>query len=411
MASSLSFPKEKINIVLLEGIHQSAVDCFKDHGYTNVELIEKALDGDALKEKIRYAHVVGVRSRTQLTAEVLKTAERLMAIGCFCIGTNQVDLEVARDLGIPVFNAPHSNTRSVAELVMGEAVMLMRGILDKSNSCHGGGWMKSAVNSYELRGKTMGIIGYGHIGSQLSILAESFGMKVVYFDVVPKLPIGNAAQVKSMEELLSISNVVSLHVPALPSTVDLIKEAELSAIKEGAIFINASRGNVVDIEALASRLRSGHLLGAAVDVFPKEPASKQESFESPLRGLKNVILTPHIGGSTGEAQKNIGKEVATSIVQYSDEGSTTGVVNMPSLSLPCQGEERHRILHIHRNQPGILSTINQILSDAEVNILGQYLQTLPEVGYVVIELDQKGSQKVAENLANVPGTIRSRVLF
>ena len=411
MTQLLSFPKEKINVVLFEGIHQSAVDLFVEQGYTNVELLDKAYDGEELHEKIRQAHIIGIRSRTQITAEVLEHAERLMAIGCFCIGTNQVDLNKTRDLGIPVFNAPHSNTRSVAELVMGEAVMLMRGIFDKSNSCHNGGWMKSAANSYELRGKTLGIVGYGHIGSQLSILAESFGMKVVYYDVVPKLPMGNAKQISSLNDMLWMSDVVSLHVPALPSTVNLIKASQLKSIKKGAIFINASRGNVVDIEALADTLKSGHLLGAAIDVFPTEPASKKEAFESPLRGLNNVILTPHIGGSTGEAQVNIGKEVAKAIVQYSDEGSTTGVVNMPALSLPRQSDQRHRILHIHQNKTGILSTINQILSEAKVNILGQYLQTLPEVGYVVIDIDREGSQEVADQLAAIPGTIRSRILF
>lgn len=411
MTQQLSFPKEKINIVLFEGIHESAAKVFGDHGYTNVTLLDKALDGEELHKMVANAHFIGVRSRTQITSEVLDHCEKLMAIGCFCIGTNQVDLEKARCLGIPVFNAPHSNTRSVAELVVAEMVMLLRGLGDKSKTCHQGGWGKSAKDSYELRGKTLGIVGYGHIGSQLSILAEAFGMRVIYFDVVPKLAMGNARQVGSLEELLSSSDAISLHVPAAPDTVNLIDAKRFSQIKKGAIFINASRGNVVEIEALAESLKSGAILGAAVDVFPKEPASKNEEFESPLRGLKNVVLTPHIGGSTMEAQLNIGIEVANKLVQYSDDGSTNGAVNFPALSLPRQGDSRHRLLHIHHNQPGVLSHINQILTDEKVNILGQYLQTLPEVGYVVIDIDCEGSQDVAEKLSQIEGTIRSRILF
>ena len=411
MSQQLSFPKEKIKIVLFEGIHQSAADLFHNNGYTNVEMLDKALDGKALHDAVHNAHFIGVRSRTQITSEVLKHADKMMAIGCFCIGTNQVDLVRSRDLGIPVFNAPHSNTRSVAELVIAEMVMLMRGVPDKNKLCHEGGWDKSAANSFELRGKTLGIVGYGHIGSQLSILAEAFGMRVVYYDVVPKLAMGNAKQLDSMKEVFECSDAVSLHVPAAPDTVNLVGAKELANTKKGSIFINASRGNVVDVDALAQVLKSGHIIGAAVDVFPVEPASKNEEFKSPLRGLSNVILTPHIGGSTLEAQYNIGREVANKLVQYSDEGSTNGAVNFPDLSLPRQGDRRHRLLHIHKNQSGVLSTINQVLSEAKVNILGQYLQTIPEVGYVVIDIDRDGSELIANKLAQVPGTIRSRILF
>lgn len=411
MSQQLSFPKEKINIVLFEGIHESAAKLFGDHGYTNVTTLDKALDGQPLLDAVKNAHFVGVRSRTQLTAEVLEHCEKLLAVGCFCIGTNQVDLNKARDLGVPVFNAPHSNTRSVAELVVAEMIMLLRGLGDKNKACHEGGWDKSAVGSYELRGKTLGIVGYGHIGSQLSILAEAFGMKVLYYDVTPKLAMGNARQVASMAEMFAESDAISLHVPAAPDTVNLIDRESFKNIKKGAIFINASRGNVVEIEALADALKSGQLLGAAVDVFPKEPASKNEEFVSPLRNLPNVILTPHIGGSTMEAQLNIGIEVANKLVQYCDGGSTNGAVNFPDLSLPRQGDSRHRLLHIHQNKPGVLSAINQVLTDQKVNILGQYLQTLPEVGYVVMDIDCEGSADVADALARIDGTIRSRILY
>ena len=411
MSQQLSFPKEKINIVLFEGIHESAAKIFGDHGYTNVNLLDKACDGEELIDLVRHAHFVGVRSRTQLTAEVLAHCEKLSAIGCFCIGTNQVDLNKAREMGVPVFNAPHSNTRSVAELVVAEMVMLLRGLGDKNKACHEGGWDKSANGSFELRGKTLGIVGYGHIGSQLSILAEAFGMSVIYYDVVPKLAMGNAKQVATLPELLGSSDAISLHVPAAPDTVNLIDAECFSHMKQGSIFINASRGNVVEIDALVDSLKSGQLLGAAVDVFPKEPASKNEEFISPLRNLKNVILTPHIGGSTLEAQYNIGIEVSNKLVQYSDDGSTNGAVNFPALSLPRQGDTRHRLLHIHKNVPGVISSINQVLTEAKVNILGQYLQTLPEVGYVVIDIDRDGSDVIADQLAGIEGTIRSRILF
>jgi len=411
MGSQLSFPKDKIRIVLFEGIHQSAVDLLQENGYTNVELLPHALDGEALHQKVKSAHFIGIRSRTQVTEEVLQHAERLMAVGCFCIGTNQVDLEACLKRGVPVFNAPHSNTRSVAELVIGELVVLLRGLFDKSRDCHEGKWNKSAANSFEARGKTLGIVGYGHIGSQLSILAEAMGLQVRYYDVVPKLPMGNARQVASLEELLQTSDAISLHVPASEDTVNLIDAQRISQMKKGSVFINASRGNVVDLEALASALKKGDIMGAAVDVFPVEPAKKEELFESPLRGLGNVVLTPHIGGSTLEAQLNIGREVAGKMIQYSDEGSTNGAVNFPALSLPRQGELRHRLLHVHHNQPGILSSINNILADSKANVLGQYLQTLPNVGYVVIDTDVESSDGLLEKLSSVSGTLRCRILF
>jgi D-3-phosphoglycerate dehydrogenase / 2-oxoglutarate reductase len=410
MNSQLSFPKEKIRIVLFEGIHQSAVELFREHGYTNVELLPHALDGDALKEKVSQAQFIGIRSRTHVTEDVLAEADRLMAVGCFCIGTNQVDLEACLKRGVPVFNAPHSNTRSVAELVIAELVVLLRGLFDKSRDCHEGKWNKSAANSYEVRGKTLGIVGYGHIGSQLSILAESLGLQVRYFDVVPKLPMGNARQVASLEELLRTSDAISLHVPAAEDTVNLLDASRIAQMKKGSVLINASRGNVVDLEALASALKKKDLMGAAVDVFPVEPAKKEELLETPLRGLPNVVLTPHIGGSTLEAQVNIGREVAGKLIQYSDEGSTNGAVNFPDLSLPRQGEERHRLLHVHHNQPGVLSAINNILAESEANVLGQYLQTLPTVGYVVIDTDVKSSG-LLEKLSSVEGTLRCRILF
>lgn len=411
MGAQLSFPKDKIRVVLFEGVHQSAVDHFKENGYSNVELLPHALEGEALYEKISQAHFIGIRSRTHVTEEVLARAERLMAVGCFCIGTNQVDLEACLKRGVPVFNAPHSNTRSVAELVIAELVVLLRGLFDKSRDCHEGKWNKSAANSFEVRGKTLGIVGYGHIGSQLSILAESFGLNVRYYDVVPKLPMGNARQVGSLEELLKTSDAISLHVPAATDTVNLIDASRISQMKKGSVLINASRGNVVDLDALASALKAGDIMGAAVDVFPVEPAKKEELLESPLRGLDNVILTPHIGGSTLEAQLNIGKEVAGKMVQYSDEGSTNGAVNFPALSLPRQGDERHRLLHVHHNQPGVLSAINNILAESEANVLGQYLQTLPSVGYVVIDTDVKSSEGLLEKLSAVEGTLRCRILF
>ena len=405
-----STDKNKIKFLFLEGIHPSAVEVLKAAGYTNIESLTGALPEDELKAKIADVHFVGIRSRTQLTADVLSHATKLAAIGCFCIGTNQVDLNAARERGIAVFNAPFSNTRSVAELVLAEAILLLRGIPEKSAVAHRGGWLKSAENAYEIRGKTLGIIGYGSIGTQLSVLAEALGMKVVFFDVVTKLSLGNARQVAQLKELLAQSDVVSLHVPETQATQWMIGEPEIAAMKPGSVLINASRGTVVKIEPLAEALRQKKLLGAAIDVFPVEPRSNKDVFESPLRGLDNVILTPHVGGSTMEAQENIGIEVAEKLVKYSDNGTSTSSVNFPEVALPAH-PGKHRLLHIHRNVPGVLSEINKVFSDNHINIASQYLQTNEAIGYVVIDVDAAYSDMALAKLAEVPGTIRSRVLF
>lgn len=410
--SKLSMPKDKIKVLLLENIHPNAIAHFSNHGYATVETHKGALDSDALKEAIRDVHMIGIRSRTKLTAEVLDCAQKLMAIGCFCIGTNQVDLSAAQKLGIPVFNAPYSNTRSVAELVLGEVIMLARRIPEKSWSTHEGGWLKAVDGACEVRGKTLGIVGYGHIGTQLSILAEAVGMRVRYYDIVEKLALGNAQSCATLEELLAESDFVSLHVPQTPKTRNMMGAEQFARMKKGALFINAARGTVVDIDALASALSSGHLAGAAVDVFPKEPAANGDEFLSPLRGLRNVILTPHIGGSTLEAQANIGTEVAEKLVKYSDNGSTLGAVNFPEVQLPLQ-EVGSRFMHIHHNQPGILSRINEVLSERNCNITGQYLRTEGDVGYVVVDVQQslEEGQGVRRALEAIPGTIRTRFLL
>ncbi|MCS6100730.1 phosphoglycerate dehydrogenase [Shewanella baltica] len=405
-----SLDKDKIKILLLEGVHQSAVDVLERAGYTNIEYHKASLGDEALIESIKDAHFVGLRSRTQLTAEVLKRAEKLIAVGCFCIGTNQVDLATAESLGIPVFNAPFSNTRSVAELVIGEIIMLMRGIPERNAIAHRGGWMKTAAGSYEVRGKTLGVIGYGHIGTQLGILAETLGMRVVFFDIEDKLPLGNAQQIHSMEQLLAQADVVSLHVPETPQTKDMIGAAEFAAMKNGSIFINASRGTVVDIEALTVALKERHLAGAAIDVFPVEPQSNDDEFISPLRGLDNVLLTPHVGGSTAEAQENIGIEVAGKLAKYSDNGSTVSAVNFPEVSLPMH-KGTSRLLHIHQNRPGVLIKINQAFSEKGINIAAQYLQTTAEIGYVVMEVDTHQAEEALVELKAIEGTLRTRVLF
>ncbi|MDG6093941.1 phosphoglycerate dehydrogenase [Acetobacter sp. AN02] len=414
MAPLLSLPKDKIRILLLEGIHDSAVALLKASGYENVVRHKGALEGEALREALHGTHVVGIRSRTQLTREIIESADRLFAIGCFCIGTNQVDLNAAREFGIPVFNAPFSNTRSVAELVIGEIVMLMRRIFSRSGGCHSGEWDKSATNSWEVRGKTLGIIGYGSIGSQLSVLAEAMGMRVIYYDVVDKLGHGNASPTTSLDELLHESDVVSLHVPALPSTKNMIGAKEIATMKRGSFLINNARGNVIDLDAAAEALKSGHLLGAAIDVFPAEPKVAGERFSSPLQGLDNVILSPHIGGSTVEAQERIGVEVAKKIVEYSDIGSTFGAVNFPSVQLPT-GPRGTRFMHVHHNVPGIMSAINDIFSREKCNVTAQYLQTDGEVGYVVVEADTGGStdrdHDILERLRALEGTIRARLLY
>ncbi|SFX69568.1 phosphoglycerate dehydrogenase [Marinospirillum alkaliphilum] len=408
--SKTSLDKSKIKILLLEGVHQTAVDNFKANGYTNIEYHPKSLPEAELLKAVEDAHFIGIRSRTQLTEEVFAAAKKLVAVGCFCIGTNQVELYSALIRGIPVFNAPYSNTRSVAELVLGEMIMLMRGIPHKNAVCHRGGWVKSAEGSFELRGKKLGIVGYGNIGSQLSVLAEGLGMEVLYYDVVTKLPLGNARQVETMDELLGMSDVVSLHVPELDSTKWMVAADQLKKMKPGAHLINASRGTVVVIEDLADVLKSGHLGGAAIDVFPVEPRGNDDEFISPLRGLDNVILTPHIGGSTLEAQANIGKEVSEKLIRYSDNGTTTFAVNFPEVALPSH-PGKHRLLHIHENVPGVLSEINRVLSENGINISSQYLQTNEKLGYVVVDVDIEYSQQALEALKEVKGTIRSRVLF
>ncbi len=410
MTKTTSLDKGKIKFLLLEGIHPSAVELLQASGYTQVEVLPGALEGEELKARLSDVHFLGIRSRTQLTAEVFAAAPKLVAVGAFCIGTNQIDLDAAREHGVAVFNAPYSNTRSVAELVLAEAILLLRGVPEKNAAAHRGGWLKTAENAFEIRGKTLGIVGYGSIGAQLSVLAEALGMHVVFHDVVAKLPLGNARQARNLNELLAQADIVSLHVPELPSTQWLMGETEIAAMKPGAILINASRGTVVVIEALAAALRERQLLGAAIDVFPKEPKSNKDEFQSPLRGLDNVILTPHIGGSTMEAQANIGVEVAEKLVRYSDNGTTTRSVNFPEVALPAH-PGKHRLLHIHRNVPGVLSAVNQVFADHRINIAAQYLQTNDKVGYVVTDVDAASSDVAHEALAKVPGTIKSRVLF
>jgi len=404
-----SLAKDKIKILLLEGVHQSALEELTAKGYSNIEYIKTSLSESDLIEKIANVHFIGIRSRTQLNAEVLSHAKKLVAIGCFCIGTNQVDTVAAQELGIPVFNAPFSNTRSVAELVLGETLLLLRGIPEKSAKAHRGEWLKSAVGSVEARGKTLGIIGYGHIGTQLGILAETLGMHVRFYDIETKLPLGNASQVASLNALLGESDVVSLHVPETPQTQYMIGSAQFEAMKPGAIFINASRGTVVDIDALAKALTEKKVAGAAIDVFPIEPKGNADEFFSPLRGFDNVILTPHIGGSTKEAQENIGLEVASKLAKYSDNGSSLSAVNFPEVSLP-EHVNASRLLHIHHNQPGILTKINQAFADYGVNIAAQYLQTDDKIGYVVIDIESADSDQALKALKDIDGTIRARIL-
>jgi D-3-phosphoglycerate dehydrogenase len=408
-----SFSKDKLKIVLLEGVHSSAVDTFRADGYSNIDIHQKSLPEPQLIEAIRDAYIVGIRSATQLTQNVLESAPHLTAVGCFCIGTNQVDLATAQDLGVPVFNAPFSNTRSVAELVLAEIVLLMRGIPARNAAAHRGEWIKTAAGSREARGKTLGIIGYGHIGTQVGVLAEALGMQVIYYDIEMKLALGNARPVPTLEALLEAADVVTLHVPQTPQTNNLIDAPALARIKPGAGLINASRGNVVDIDALVGALESRHLSGAAIDVFPKEPKSNADTFVSPLRGRDNVILTPHVGGSTQEAQHDIGLEVSSKLLKYSNNGSTLGAVNFPEVSLPAYPGQ-HRLLHIHRNQPGVLSEVNSIFSEERINITGQFLQTNPKIGYVVIDIEapeRAVSMALRKRLDQVTGTIRTRILY
>jgi len=411
--TKLSLPKERISILLLEGISEKAVASFGRRDYTNVVRLPKAISEAELLERIADVHMIGIRSRTRLPERVIEAARKLFCVGCFCIGTDQVDLQAARRRGIPVFNAPYSNTRSVAELVLGEIIMLFRGVHQKSLAVHRGQWPKSAENSYEVRGKVLGIVGYGHIGSQLSVLAESVGMRVRFYDIEKKLAIGNAEPCDSLDALLADSDVVSLHVPDTPETREMIGARELKTMKPGAHLVNASRGKVVVIPALVDALQSGHLMGAAVDVFPVEPASNQDALESPLRGLDSVILTPHVGGSTQEAQQNIGTEVAEKLIAYSDSGTTVGAVNFPEVSLPVKDKEHvTRFLHIHENRPGILRTINDLLAERTLNVRGQYLQTDAEIGYVVVDVEGPVDEtELLETLRGIGGTVRARFLY
>jgi D-3-phosphoglycerate dehydrogenase len=408
-----SLDKGKIKVLLLEGVHPSGLAAFQADGYIQLKTNNKSLPEDKLIAAASDAYILGIRSATQLTAKVLENAPRLMAIGCFCIGTNQVDLDAAQDRGIPVFNAPFSNTRSVAELVLAEAILLLRGIPARNAAAHRGAWAKTATGSHEARGKTLGIVGYGHIGTQAGVLAESLGMSVIYYDIETKLALGNARPMGSLDALLESSDVVTLHVPETRQTYRMIGEAQLRRMKPGSMLLNASRGTVVDIDALVEALKSNHLAGAAIDVFPQEPKGAGDEFVSPLRGMDNVILTPHVGGSTEEAQENIGFEVAEKLIKYSNNGSTLSAVNFPEVSLP-EHAGQHRLLHIHRNQPGVLSGINQVFSEQRINIAGQYLMTNAKVGYVVIDIEidrPEVTQNLKRHLDEVPGTIRSRILY
>ena len=408
----LSLSKDRIKVLLLEGINDSAADLLVNAGYTNMTRLPKALDEDALVKALEGVHVLGIRSRTQLTDAVFARADRLFAVGCFSVGTNQVDLEAARGRGVPVFNAPFSNTRSVAELTIGEIVMLLRKITDRSVSAHGGGWDKSANGSFEVRGKVLGIVGYGNIGSQLSTLAEAMGMRVIYYDQTDRLRHGNTEPVDSLHELLGSADIVSLHVPETPQTAGMIGAEQIAAMNPGSYLINNSRGTVVDLDALAAALKSGHLAGAAVDVFPVEPASNNDRFVSPLQGLPNVILTPHIGGSTEEAQERIGAEVARKLIDYSDVGSTVGAVNFPQVQLAARPSGT-RFIHVQRNVPGMLRRLNDVFAARNVNIAAQNYQTDGEVGYVVMEAESIGAdaRDILREIRALEGTIRARLLY
>jgi len=411
--SKTSLDKSKIKILLLEGIHASAVDAFRADGYTNIESHPKALSESKLLEAIADSYFVGIRSATQLTARIFENAPRLIGVGCFCIGTNQVDLDAAQERGVPVFNAPFSNTRSVAELVLAEIVLLMRGIPERNALAHRGGWVKTATGSHEARGKCLGIVGYGHIGTQVGLLAEALGMRVVYYDIETKLMLGNAQPLPSLDALLEMADVVTLHIPETPQTYRMIGAEQLARMKPGARLINAARGTVMDIDALVEALESKRLAGAAIDVFPAEPKGNDDEFVSPLRRFDNVLLTPHVGGSTEEAQQNIGLEVASKLLKYSNNGSTVSSVNFPEVALP-EHPGKHRLLHIHRNQPGVLSRINAIFSELHINIAGQYLQTNPRIGYVVIDVDggeRTETREIRRRLNEVAGTIRTRILY
>ena len=405
-----SYPKEKINILFLENISDAAAEQFSNAGYSSVKKLSGALSDAELIKEIKNVHILGIRSKTRITPAVLHAAARLQAIGCFCIGVNQVDLEAASGQGVAVFNAPYSNTRSVAELVIGSSILLIRKITDKNKAAHEGRWMKDASGSHELRGKTLGIIGYGNIGSQVSVLAEALGMKVIFYDAETKLPLGNASDSKTLKDLLQEADIVTLHVPEIPSTKNIINKQTLALCKKGAVIINYARGTVVDLPALRHAILSGHIGGAAVDVFPEEPEKNGDPFVSVLQGLPNVILTPHIGGSTQEAQNNIGQDVSTKLFNYLEKGISTGSHSIPALALPPQ-EGAHRILHIHDNVPGVMGAINTILSKNKINILGQYLKTNAHTGYVVLDLNKNLSKEAIAALKEVTGTRKVRMLY
>lgn len=408
--NTTSYPKEKINILFLENISDAAVKHFKESGYVSVQKLSGALPEDKLIEAVKDIHLLGIRSKTQITPKVLEAAKKLQAIGCFCIGVNQVDLKAAKNNGVVVFNAPYSNTRSVAELVIGLAIMLIRRIPDKSKAAHDGVWLKEAKGSYELRGKTLGIIGYGNIGAQVSVLAEALGMKVIFYDTVTKLPLGNAVAKKTIKDVVSQADIITLHVPETQQTKNMINKTVIKQFKKGSILLNYARGEVVDLDALAVALKEGQLSGAAIDVYPWEPEKNGDKFATPLQGLPNVILTPHIGGSTEEAQENIGEDVSNKLFQYLETGMTIGSHTVPPLSLPLQ-EGTHRILHIHKNVPGVLSEINSTLSSHNINILAQYLKTNDEIGYVVLDIDKRLSNQALQLLKDVRNTIKARLLF
>ena len=410
MKQPTTFPKEKIKMLMLEGVHSSALKLFNDHGYNDIEVSKASMTENELVEKIKNIHLLGIRSKTQLSEKILNAANKLIGIGAYCIGTNQINMNAAIENGIAVFNSPFSNTRSVAELVIAHCINLMRRVFEKSEAAHKGKWMKDSSDSYEVRGKILGIIGYGHIGSQVSVLAENMGMKVIFYDIEPKLSLGNAVPVKTLNNLLEQADIITLHVPGHSSTKNLIDASRLKVMKKGAVLINYSRGDVVDLNAVKLSLENNHLHGFAVDVFPVEPQNNNEKFVTSIQGIPNVILTPHIGGSTQEAQENIGLDVAGKLISFLETGSSNGSLSVPALSLPVQ-QETHRLLHIHKNIPGVLSEINGVLSRLNVNILGQYLKTNAQIGYVVLDIDKNTSTIVLEELKKVKSTIRVRSLY
>jgi D-3-phosphoglycerate dehydrogenase len=405
----ISYPKNKINVLLLENIHENAYNLFKSDGF-NVTALKDAFSEEQLIESLHGVHILGIRSKTNISAKALSHADKLLSIGCFCIGTNQVDLESAEKMGIPVFNAPYSNTRSVAELVLAEIVMLSRKAAEQSMNMHKGKWNKVSNGCFEVRGKTLGVVGYGHIGSQVSILAEAFGMNVIFYDIQTKLPLGNAKSCDSYEEVLKNSDFLTFHVPESPDTINMLGKKELALLKKGAFVLNLARGTIVDIDALVESLQSGHIAGAAIDVFPEEPASNKDPFVSPLQNIPNVILTPHIGGSTEEAQKNIGIEVASKLIKYVNNGSTSFSVNFPNIELPLL-RENYRILNVHKNQPGFLRDINKIVSDLGGNINAQYLGTTKDIGYLIMDIDKDLGDKIKEEIRKHPNSIKTRILY